>query len=132
MKTRLTAVAFIAALLLSGCFSATSKEIAKFDPEEVQMLRAEAESLGVDVDDEVLLGTLNFRESCREMKKALKDLAKGEDAAGIADGLVTNTDRAEKEGQLEMKGTYQEMIDLVRLGDSTGMQTFVENNCSRL
>ncbi|XBH21723.1 hypothetical protein V5R04_00400 [Jonesiaceae bacterium BS-20] len=132
MKTRLTAVAFIAALLLSGCFSATSKEIAKFDPEEVQMLRDEAESLGVDVDDEVLLGTLNFRESCREMKKALKDLAKGEDAAGIADGLVTITDGAEKEGQLEMKGTYQEMIDLVRLGDSTGMQTFVENSCQSM
>lgn len=132
-RCRLTVGAALLGLVvgLTGCApNQTEREIAKFDPAEVQMLRENAQSEGLDVDDVLLLSTLRFREVCRDVAGGLADLASGSDANTVADSLGEITEIARADGQPDMVDAYTAMIDELRLGDSSQLQNFHLGNCS--
>lgn len=117
-------------LAVAGCGpSATSEAIASFDPAEVQYLRDNAEENDAQIDDELLLSTLKFREGCRIIGRSLAGLSAGASADAVAEGLGAVVDLARSDNQDELADSYVEMIDALRLGDSSGLLAFHTATC---
>lgn len=130
-KVSLLVATLFVGLATTGCGSdATAQAIASFDPAEVQMLRDQAEDQGMEVDDELLLSTLQFREDCRTIADGLGRLAAGDSAEEVADDLVGLVDSTVEQGQADMADYYRQVVDEVRLGDSSNLQEFHENSCA--
>lgn len=120
----------IVAALFAGCGNdQTASEIAKFDQEEVAMLRQQIKDNNIDVGDEHILSTLRTRQQCRDIQTGWLQFAAGDDVETVADELAVVVESAEIDNQPDMKQSYQEMIDLVRLGDSTRLQQMAEVMC---
>ena len=133
-RRRIAPVCILGVLSLfavAGCGpSATSQAIASFDPDEVQYLRDSAEENDAQIDDELLLSTLKFREGCRIIDRSLADLSAGASADAVADDLGAVVDLERSDNQDELADSYGEMIDELRLGDSSRLLAFHTTNCS--
>ena len=118
-------------LALAGCGGSDARQAVEgYDPAEVQLLRDQATSAGVQVTDELLLSTLQTREDCRTISTALDDFKAGRTNTAALARLRELPAANEQRGQAEVAKYLQGMIDRLQLGDATQAQTYWSANCA--
>lgn len=124
-------VALALTMVLSACASAEAKEIAKFDPAEVEWVENDARQNGVEPTDEYVLSTLHFRANCVSIKTVLEGIAAGGEPQSYVSDLEELIAQAESSpdsaGQASAYTVYQ---DELRQGKFDNLAEFYGNSCS--
>jgi hypothetical protein len=126
----LTAVT-VALVLLAGCGqSETEKALAKYDPSEVQLLRDQAKRNNIELNDRILLSTLQTRDDCRTIRAALRALTEGQTTGDAMTRFTALPAENRKRGQVEQADYFQTMVDKALLGDPGVAKTYHEQTCA--
>jgi len=108
-----------------------------YDPAEIQYLYdAKDESFG-DISDEYLLGTLEFRRSCRFVQRAIdaaatatSDAERAEVVASILEPQIARfVERVGTEGDSDE--TWQRLMTRLEAGDVAAVQAYLGDSCAR-
>lgn len=126
-----TLVALAVTLTLSACANAEAKEIAKFDPAEIEWVENDARENGVDPTDEYVLSTLQFRASCSSINSILEGISAGEEPQSFVpdfDDIIAQANSSpDTAGQASAFTVYQ---DELRQGSFDNLAEFYGNSCS--
>ena len=94
------------------------------------MLRDQAAAANFESDDESMLAILEYRQSCRDIRSGLDDLAAGASPDTVADTLEAQIVEPFRETQPESTEHNQMLVDALRLGDPAAMLRNHTLNCA--
>jgi hypothetical protein len=117
--------------LLAGCGqSQTQTEIDQHDPQEVQLLRDQAKQSKIQLDDTLLLSTLQTRDDCRTIKAALEAMTAGQKTGSAITKFTALPADNRARGQNDKATYFQGMVDKAMLGDPSQAKDYHDQSCA--
>lgn len=94
------------------------------------MLRDQATKSGIQVDDKLLLSTLQARDDCRTIKAALDAMTAGQKTGSAITKFTALPADNRARGQSDQATYFQGMVDKAMLGDPSQAKDYHDKSCA--